>query len=165
MSQKIERGLDRKPLIGKPMKLHKFIAFISLPLNALSSIGAGIRLLTGAPYNIEGLTPALFYAAYPAVKSLDMIFGGAYIIQAVYCFYVCSRLVNLKENGPNHFKALAILAIFSNLVYLFLASSAMKLPIELFINAENLISVFVAVCYLVILSIYYNKRKDVFINR
>lgn len=156
--------LNGNSLTDRPMKFHKFIVYFSLPVSALRSLGDGTRFLTGSQYIDEGFTPNQFFAAYPAVKSLDMIFGGVCLVQAVYCFYVCRRLARHKENGPDHLKALAILAILTNLAYLLLVSSAIKLPIERFINTQTLASVFVAAFYLVIIFVYYDKRKAMFIN-
>lgn len=156
--------LDGNSLTGRSMKSHKFIIYFSLFMGALYSLSDGLRYITGAQYSNNGFSPAQFYAVFPTVKSLDMIFGIACLGQAVYCLYARQRLAHLKGDGPAHLKALAILGMLMSLAYLLMASSAMKLPVRQFINPQLLGSLLGSAIYLLIIWIYYDKRKAMFIN-
>ena len=121
--------------------------------------GAGIIL--GTAYKRDGLDAALVYSSFPGLKSCDMFYGVIVIALGVFQFIVRNRLNQFRENGPRSLKIMYILSIAANLIYLAWASSATS--ISLF-NSSNLGSIGGSVLLLIINSVYYSKRRELFVN-
>ena len=145
---------------ASPMKWHNFLMVIMI-LGGIVTIANGINTMLGSEYLSNGLDSSKVYSAFPGLKSCDTFYGITMIAIGVFEFIVRSRLNQLRENGPSSLKTLYILSIAANLVYLAWASSTVN--INLF-NSSNVGSVLGTVLLLIINSIYYSKRSDLFVN-
>ena len=145
------------------MWFHKWLYF-TLIIGALSLLSNGVLYITGTVYTREGLSSDQVYAVFPTLKSIDISFGILYLALAVGSLYTCRGLAQLKQNGPILLKAVIIISMLMNIAYPLISLSAMKLPVSMSFNAGQLGNLLASAIYLLVIWIYYDKRKSMFIN-
>ena len=143
-----------------PMKWHNFLMVVMI-LSAIATIINGAGILAGSEYMNQGIDMTGVYILYPGLKSCDMFYGVMLIAMGVFQFTVRSRLKHFRANGPGSLKVLYILAIISGLIYMIWATSATKTS---YFNSSNLSSIGSSAILLMINSIYYSKRNELFVN-
>lgn len=143
-----------------PMGWHKFL-MVAMILGGIVTIANGAGLLTGSVYARRGLSSHMVYGNFRALKGADTFYGVAMIALGVFEFIVRSRLKQFRANGPGSLKAMYILAIAASLIYMLLATSATGISM---FDSSNLGSLGGSVVMLIINSIYYSKRSDLFVN-
>lgn len=62
------------------LKWFHFLIYFALWLNAIVCALNGIMQLTGASYEILGIAAEDMYATYPTLKTVDLVFGVAYLV-------------------------------------------------------------------------------------
>lgn len=145
------------------MWFHKWLYF-TLIIGALFLLSSGVFYINGTVYTREGLNSDQVYAIFPALKSIDISFGILYLALAVGSLYTCRRLAQQKQNGPILLKAVIIVSMLMNIAYPLISLSAMRLPVSMSFNAGQLGNLLASAIYLIIIWIYYDKRKSMFIN-
>ena len=74
------------------MKWFHFLIYFALWLNAIVCALNGIMQLTGSSYEILGVAAEDMYATFLTLKTVDVVFGAAYIVFALFCFIFCFLL-------------------------------------------------------------------------
>lgn len=148
-----------------PMKWHKFLMVIMI-LGGIVTIGSGIGYMAGYQYNNyeyakAGLNPVIVYRAFPGLKTCDMFYGIALIALGVFEFIVRNRLNQYRANGPMSLKIMYILSIVATLIYMIWASTVTNLS---YFTMSNIGSLGSSALFLIINSIYYSKRSELFVN-
>ena len=159
-ASKAPEDADVTPVNTYPMKWHNFLMVVMI-IGAVFTVINGIGVLLGTEYSKEGISAEQVYIAYPGLQLCDMVYGAAVIALGVFQFIARNRLKQYRENGPGSMKILYILSIAASLIYLVWASSVTS--INLF-NLTNLGSIGGSVALLIINSIYYSKRSELFVN-
>ena len=143
-----------------PMRWHNF-QMVMMIIGSILTVINGISIMSGTEYTRQGLVASSVYSSYPGLKSCDMFYGVVVIALGVFQFIVRNRLKQFRRNGPSSLRIMYILAIGAHLIYLVWASSATS--INLF-NSSNLGSIASSVILMIINSVYYSKRSELFIN-
>ena len=148
------------PANSYSMKWHKFLMVVMV-ISAIFTAIDGIGKITGAEYRSEGLVAEQVYSAYPGLKNCDTVYGIALIALGVFQFVVRNRLNQFRANGPFSLKIMYVISIVAGVIYIIWASSV--IGINLF-NTSNLGSIGGSVAFLIINSVYYSKRSELFVN-
>ena len=143
-----------------PMKWHNFLMVIMI-LGGIVTIANGLNMMMGSEYLSSGYNSSQVYRVFPGLKGCDTFYGIALIALGVFEFIVRNRLNNFRANGPTSMKAMYILSIIASLIYIAWASSTTG--VSLF-NSSNMGSLVSSVLFLIINSVYYSKRGDLFVN-
>ncbi len=152
--------------MDRPLKWHKFLIYFSLWLSAVFVClrGAGFIAL-----GILGDESSSFFQI-PAVKTVNIVYGAIYIAIAVYHIYTRYQLARFRAGAPKHLLILYVIIPVTEFAYPPLTFIAAGLPVSfLFQDPARLIGNIIGavvgtwlVCYLN--KIYYDKRKELFIN-
>lgn len=151
------------------MKWYKFLIYFSLFASAILNVVSGIMLLIGESYKNEdgdNITEAL-YKLMDGLESVDMIFGIIIIAFAVFLIYVRFRLAGFYKNGPKMLLTVYVLIAVINIVYIIAVESChTELTSKLIeIDYTNAITqIIVAVVMVIVNTVYFNKRKELFVK-
>ena len=143
-----------------PMKWHHFLMVIMI-LRGILTVSNGIIALAGSEYMGQGLTAEQVYHRFPGLKSADMLYGLAMIALGVFQFVVRSRLNQFRANGPGMLKGWYIASLAVNVIYLLSVSSVLKVNT---FNASSVGTLAGTVLFLIINSVYYSRRSELFVN-
>ena len=143
-----------------PMRWHRFLLILLLFAGVLNIIG-GMLQLQGYHYASEGLDPKTVYAAFPTLKIADLMYGIASIALGAFAFAVRSRLKNLCVDAPKLLITFFIATTVVSLIYRLWAFSIMGASAA---DPSTFSSILGCVVAVVIHSIYYSKRKHLFVN-
>ena len=141
------------------MKWHNFL-MVTMIIGGILTILNGVNTMMGSEYISVGYDSAQVYRAFPGLKSCDIFYGIAMIALGVYEFIVRSRLNNFRINAPTSLKIMFVLSIMANLIYLAWASSVTGTSL---FNSSNIGSLLVSVLFLIINSVYYSRRSELFV--
>ena len=142
------------------MKWHNFQMVIMI-IGAILTMINGLMTISGTVYLRQGVSADNVYAVYPGLKSTDVMYGIAVICLGIFEWIVRNKLNKFCANGPTMLKTLYIASIAVELIYLAAASSATN--INLF-DASTIGSITGSVLFFIINSVYYGRRKGLFIN-
>lgn len=169
-------GAPQQPYYGvpqqpqHPMAWYKFVVNVQLILGGIGCIIVGLLFLSGAIYDIESGSgaSALIYRFLPDLKTVDSIYGFMSIAIGVFAFVAQSNLKKFKTNGPSIYYGWLGANIASSVFYLvgfnsvysgLLSSAAMGTY-----SSSMVSSIVTSVALLICNVIYFNKRKDLFVN-
>ena len=152
--------------MNRPMKWHKFLIYYSLWLGAVCAFLRGAKFFAVVLFG--DTNPQI--PEPPAMKALDIAYGVIYLALAAYHIYTRYQLARFKKGAPKHLLILyAIIPVFE-LAYLPLVLIAADIPVSaLFIEPAKyigtILGTIIAAWILCALNkIYYDKRKELFIN-
>ena len=140
------------------LKWHNFLVVV-LIIGAIFTAISAVRTFAGLDYRSEGIDPERVYSFYPGLKACDLLYGAAMICVAVYQIYVRNQLKNFRVNAPKLLSLLYIASLVINLIYLSAASNIIG---ESLFVAENIGTLVGSAAFLIINSVYYSKRKELF---
>lgn len=146
---------------GLSMRWFEFIIYIQLFLNMALNLFNAVNLISGNIYRTRGLEAVAVYDMYPGMQMLDKLRGIMYLAFIVFVIIVRQRLAKYKKNGPQLYLAfLVVQMLVLGIVFDFIA--------YLMIQNGNFASIIRSVVLFGIVfvgnKIYFNKRKDLFIN-
>ena len=152
----------QQPLAPEPkMKWFKFIIYFGLFAGALVNFLSGFSLLTGSIYEGDA---ELVYAFFDELESIDTLVGIALIALAAFGVFVRFRLSGFYQNGPALLNATYIAAIVISIVYLMGVSSVLGDFAEGMDFSSYISSVVSSIAMVIINTIYFKKRKHLFVN-
>lgn len=160
--------------IAMPMKWHKFLVGFLLWFGGVMDIINGITGLTGGQYNREMGDGAakIVYAAFPGLKTVDVIYGILVIGLGIFGFVTAYRLLYKLKGSPKLLLILYAASAVISIVYLIIgmvilnnASNAhgVELDTGRFI-LQAIWTAIIAVLLIVLNRIYYRKREYLFVN-
>ncbi len=143
-----------------PMKWHRFLMVVMI-LGGVFTVINGINALLGSEYMGQGFTAEQVYYRFPGLKTADMLYGLAMIALGVFQFVVRSHLNQFRSDGPGMLKAWYIASLIINLIYILMASSALKVNA---FDSSTIGTLGGSVFFLIVNSIYYSRRSELFVN-
>ena len=147
-----------------PLKWHRFM-MVMMIISAVFTIINGFGVISGIEYVKEGLQPPWSCSpcacAFPALKSCDVFYGIVIICLGIYQFVVRNSLNQFRKNGPSLLKSLYLLSIIAGIIYM---SSVSSITGTNLFSSTNMGSVGSSVLFLILNSIYYSKRSELFVN-
>ena len=146
---------------GLSMRWFEFIIYIQLFLNMALNLFNAVNLISGNIYRTRGIEAVAVYDMYPGMQMLDKLRGIMYLALIVFVIIVRQRLAKYKKNGPQLYLAfLVVQMLVLGIVFDFIA--------YLMIQNGNFASIIrSAVLFGIVFvgnKIYFDKRKDLFIN-
>ena len=152
--------------MNRPLKWHKFLIYFSLWASAVFVFMKGANLIA---LGIFGDTDPQVPEP-TSLKVLDIAYGVIYIALAVYHIYTRYQLARFKKGAPKHLLILYVIISVIELAYLPLMFIAADIPVSaLFIEPAKyigtILGTIIGTWILCALNkIYYDKRKELFIN-
>ncbi len=151
---------------ARPMAWYKFLIYFSLWAGAVINFVQGVGFITGKIYDyiskIDNASAAA-YEQFPALKTVDIIAGIAFIAFAVFVVYVRFRLAGFKKNGPNMLLVSYVALGVISLAYFFASSAIVGSSKQE--TTSTIIGTVLGIAILFIANkIYFDKRKDLFVN-
>ena len=142
------------------MKWHRFLMVIMI-ISGIVVILNGLMTFTGFEYMQEGYDASEVYTRFPGLKGWDMFYGAALLFLGVFTFYVRNQLNQFRARGPKLLIILYFTSLVSALVYMIAVSSLLQVSPIMF---ETVAPLCVSAAFLVINSVYYAKRRELFVN-
>lgn len=158
---------------GHPMKWYRFLVCFGVWAAAVLNLVSGFLYLTGGIVDMvgaeKGVTAAEYYKAYVGLERMDHFMGYISIAAAVLFLVAGIMLLKLKKLGPTLFVAALALMLGANIAYVIFAGKiitdyAKAHNVEVPSMASSWSSIAVSAVVLILNLIYFNKRKDVFVN-
>ena len=163
------------PYHGHSMKWYKFLIYFSLIASAVLNLYNAVRQFTVGNYTVEvigGRTLSgkdaqnWMYVQAPGLKTADIVYGITLIVSAALLFVTWFYLFKRKKLGPTLLYVsygfnMVISAVYSIWSYT-AAKDVLKDPTMVLTSAIT--SAVFSIVMLVVNFVYFNKRKDVFIN-
>lgn len=146
---------------GQPMKWFKFLIYFGLFAGALLNLVNGSIQLTGEQY---GGYKEFVYSRFAALQAVDIIFGILLILLAIFGVYTRFQLSSYRRNGPTCLNVLYIANIILSLAYLIAASALTQINIVELGGASMITSLVVSICMVVVNTIYFKKRSQLFVK-
>ena len=147
---------------GMPMGWYKFLIYFALFAGAVLNGISGIRQLTGSIYDGGA---ELVYLFYDGLQLLDIIVGLLIVCLAAGQIYVRFCLAGYKANGPKLIVAMYAGVGIINIIYL--VGLSIVLPesaMESLDTSNVIINLAVGLVMAGVNSVYFNKRKHLFVN-
>ena len=152
--------------MNRPLRWHKFLVYFSLWASAVFTFlrGAGFFALV-----MFGDTDPQIPQP-PALKALDIAYGVIYIALAVYNIYTRYQLARFKKGAPKHLLILYVIVPVVEALYIPLTFIAVDIPVSALLSdpakaiGGTIGGVFGIWLVCVLNKIYYDKRKELFIN-
>lgn len=140
------------------MKWFKFLIYFGLFAGAVLNCLSAILQITGAVY--EG-SAEVVYIFFPELKFFDIFYTILLLALAVLQIFTRFQLSGFKKNGPKLILIVYSAAVVISLLYGIVASVILH---EFLFNTSMIISIIVSVVMVVLNKIYFDKRKDMFVN-
>jgi len=121
----------------------------------------GIALLTGASYRIQAVDVNELYAKYPACQIIDYSYAVIMISLAVFEIYTAISIIRYKQKAGLFVCAIYILWPLASILYLICLSI---IGGRIIFDQGIIIRVIYDMVMFFANGIYFNSRKDVFIN-
>jgi len=141
-----------------PMKWYKFLIYFSLFASAVVNTVMGVATIFGKHYSDFA---DQVYAAFPALKPVDIVMGVFTIAFGAYALYVRNRLAGYYRNGPSVIAAMYIASAAASFIYVFICSiiigQSAFTPDIIFRTIGDIIMIIANI-------IYFNKRRHLFVN-
>lgn len=147
-----------------PMKWHKFLIYFSLWAGAVLDLLNAVRLFTGMTYTQSGLSLDYVYRAYPALKTVDVVFAIFFVGLAVFTIYTRFQLAGYKTGAPGKLISLYIVGFVVAIAYSMAIASVLKVSISDVIGSDMLGSIIGSVVMVAANKVYYGKRAHLFVN-
>lgn len=141
-----------------PMRWYKFVIWVQLFLNALLNVVSGIMTMTGAHYQGQA---TVVYMVYGSLKGLDIVMGIITFALAGGAIWVRQMLSKFKKMGPTAYVILLASNGIISLLYAIMVSAIIRLNT---FNATVISQIIVNIALCIGNYIYFNKRKDMFVN-
>lgn len=145
------------------MNWYKFLIYFSLFAGAVINLIAGIISFVGGEYMILGLDPEEVYGIYDGLKTLDIGYGIVYLSFIPFALYVRSALAGFKKEAPNMFYIYDIAGAVISVSYTLFSSIVTDGDISQTIG-QLIGSIAGNVLFIALNVIYFNKRKQLFVN-
>ena len=147
------------------MKWFKFIIWVQLFLSALSLLGLGGMLFTGAQYATEyGNARDLVYAFFRELQTVDLIFAVVYVALAACCIVVRMNLAKFKKGAPTQYLALLGAVVVVTVLYVAALMAITHVGIEGAMDASSATQIVASIVMIVLNKIYFDKRAYLFTN-
>lgn len=143
------------------MKWYKFLIYFALFAGAVLNFVAGIMALSGAMYEMEGITADMVYEYFPGLETWTMIYGFALMGVAVFRIVTRFMLAKFKKSGPACLYTLYIINVLLGTAMLLFGSQILH---ENLVGTSDIASMVSSVVMLIINIVYFKKRKSLFIN-
>ena len=143
------------------MKWFKFIIYFQLFANALLNLVNALTVFTGAHYQGSADT---VYSVFPAQHTVDIVYGILCLALAALGIYTRFRLSAFKRNGPGLYLGLIAANILVPVLYMLLSSAVTGIPMASLLDVNGLASLAGNVIMLIVNKIYFDRRKDLFVN-
>ena len=140
------------------MKWFKFLIYFGLFAGAVLNCLSAILQITGAVYEESA---EVVYIFFPELKFFDIFYTILLLALAVLQIFTRFQLSGFKKNGPKLILIVYSAAAVISLLYGIVASVILH---EFLFNANMIISIIVPVVMVVLNKIYFDKRKDMFVN-
>lgn len=152
---------EQKSRTEKPLGLRwmKFFTVFILLCTALSNGYDGYSIFKDIILDSQG-----YFAALPAYKMLNIIYGCCYIVLTIFTLAVRHDLNEYKAGAPEKARILYFIQILFYLWSLFLASKISGQQISELITYYALMTVSGDLILIIINSAYFKKREHLFVN-
>ena len=153
--------------MDRPMKWHKFLIYFSLWASAVFVFLRGAGFAALGIFSEESNSQSF---PLPGVKTLNVVYGVFYLACAVYHIYTRYQLARFRKGAPKHLLILYAIIPVSELLYAPLMLIAAGLPVSLLLEdpakaiGGTIGGIFGTWLVCVLNKIYYDKRKELFIN-
>ena len=147
---------------GMPMGWYKFLIYFALFAGAVLNGISGIRQLTGSIYDGGA---DFIYSVFDGLQLLDIVIGLLVICFAAGQIYVRFCLAGYKANGPKLVVAMYAGIGIINIIYLIGLSMVLPESAMESLDTSNVITnLVVGLVMAGVNSVYFNKRKHLFVN-
>ena len=143
------------------MKWFKFIIYFQLFANAFINLANAVMVFTGAHY--QGAADTV-YAVFPAEHTVDIVYGLLCLALAALGIYTRFRLSAFRRNGPGLYLGLIAANVLVPVLYMLLSSLVTRIPLVSLLDVNSIVSLAANVIMLVVNKIYFDRRKDLFVN-
>lgn len=143
------------------MKWFKFILYFQLFANALINLANAVAVFTGAHY--QG-SADLVYSVFPAQHTVDIVYGILCLALAAFGVYTRFRLSAFRRNGPGLYLGVIAANILVPVLYMLLSSLVTHIPLTSLLDVNSIASLAANIIMLVVNKIYFDRRKDLFVN-
>ncbi len=140
------------------MKWYKFIVYFALFFSAAVNLISAIMCFSGFSQT------NMLYHEYPAFIAMDMIYGLLLIGISVFALVTRNDLYFMKKRGPKLLCVFYAINAVMNLLYIVIASIILKNTELLSKSIWLIISILGSALMIVLNWIYFNKRKDIFVE-
>ncbi len=146
-----------------PMNWFKFVIYFQLFANAVLNIVAAVLTFTGSHYG-GGYSASLIYAFYPNLKTIDIIYGIFCIVLACIAIFARFRLAAFKKDAITWLMTTYAANIIVPIIYVILVASTIGVSASDVLDASSASSIVTSTVLIICSSIYFNKRKHMFVN-
>lgn len=146
------------------MKWFNFLIYFSLFFGAVINFVFGFNFLTGGIYFVQSdgqVSADMVYSMFDGLKAVDIIYGILMIALAGFSIYTRFRLSKYKANGPMCICMVYGASAGIALLYIIAVS---VITGESRLIGSNVVSIIASVVLIVLNYIYFNKRKELFVN-
>ena len=163
------------PYHGHSMKWYKFLVYFSLIASAVVSLFNAVRCFTTGNYTVEVYggkaligkdAQDWMYAAAPGLKTADLFYGIVLTVSAALLIVTWYFLFKKKKLGPTLlYITYGFNAVTSTIYSIWgysVAKDVLKEPLSVVTTAVT--GAIVGILMIVVNVVYFNKRKDIFIN-
>lgn len=156
------------PVQNRPMAWFKFIIYFQLFANMVIMVYNALHGFLGIAYGDDA---ALIYAFYPGLKAVDVIYGLICIALIVGAFIVRQRLAHYKKNAPMQYILFVAAVLVMGLLHTIAGVAVISAAVPYAAGAGmadvagNILGTVIgAAIFIPVNYIYFNKRKELFVN-
>ena len=156
------------PVQNHPMAWFKFIIYLQLFANTVIMVYNALHGFLGIAYGDDA---ALIYAFYPGLKAVDVIYGLICIALIVGAFIVRQRLAHYKKNAPMQYILFVAAVLVMGLLHTIAGVAVISAAVPYAAGAGmadvagNILGTVIgAAIFIPVNYIYFNKRKELFVN-
>lgn len=156
------------PVQNHPMAWFKFIIYFQLFANMVLMLYNVLHGFLGIAYGDDA---DLIYAICPGLKAVDVIYGFICIALIAGAFIVRQRLAHYKKNAPMQYivfvAAVLVLGLLHTIAGVAVIGATVPYAVEAGVVdvAGNILGTVVgAAIFIPVNYIYFNKRKELFVN-
>lgn len=162
------------PYLGHKMKWYKFLVYFALILSTIGNFSIAIMNFTTGSYSLPDSTGVelfnkdasdFLYAIYPGLKTADIVYGIMLIVTAGLAFASWYFLFKKKAIGPKvlfcYFAVSGICGAVHGIWQYLAAKDALVVSTTI---GSGITTLVFSVVMIVLNVIYFNKRKDIFVN-
>lgn len=143
----------------------RFLICFQLFVSAACNVLYGVECLTGGHYQEA---KELVYWVIPELRNLDRIYGVVLLVLGVYAIFTRMRLAGYRKNGPKLYLVYLGVQIAASLLYSLALEDIVASATNYYASANDfsgyLFSLIVNIVLLVASSVYFKKRKHLFVN-
>lgn len=145
-----------------PLKWHNFLIYFSLWVGAILTLGYSAAFFTGSVYGEVGRR---FYLVFPVMQWVDIAYGLVLVGISAFQFYTRFQLAAFRRGAPQKLLILFALSPIIQWPYMIVLSIVTGVSLSHIQSLSRFISELAgAVLFVVLNKIYYDKRKDLFVN-